>query len=392
MLLADWFGRLAREAGLPLNQYGSSGEAFTIGSPADLNVTANFITEQPYLRFSCSDPERQRLVDTIAVQAVERVQHGDYGGTVWHSASCSAPDYQISSPFSMGSFLERLSNQTRIVGWRRLGANILIEFVEELPSNWDEKNALFAPKAVIHIHIAIPAPCPGHFSSHIAHSAVETTAAICTFALGRAVSLPFSAFATRPERISELGPHHVDKAVLTLARKHIPLDIFTQVALPGGFDHFARLRAALLTFDAAVHQERDSVACILYVAAAERLTALKTDWRDNKLTKRFIEFFDDLMPSELDQMVAHGNFEAVFGIRRGTRTNRALRCKMLDQIYDFRSGRLHTGLRPSYRGFTSGFDSSDDIRRALFADFAEGAILRYLAAPRSSLIGHPNFA
>jgi hypothetical protein len=177
----------------------------------------------------------------------------------------------------------------------------------------------------------------------------------------------------------------------SLARKHIPLDIFSQITWPGGFEHFQRLRAALLTFDAAVHQERNSVACILYVVAAECLTALNTDWRDNKLTKRFIQFFNDLMPTELDQMVAHGNFEAVFGIRRGTRTGRALRREMLEQIYDFRSGHLHSGLRPSYRGFASGFDSSDDVRRALFADFAEGAILRYLSSPRSSLIGHPNF-
>jgi len=391
MLMVDWFARLGREAGLPLNQYGCGGEAFTVGSPTDLSVTANCIPEQPYLRFSCSDPERQGLIDSLADQAVERVQRGDYGGTVWYSASCAAPDYHIGVPFSMGSFLERLSNQTRIVGWRRLGANTLLEFAEELPPEWNEKNALFAPKAVVHIHVAIPAPCPGHFSSNIAHGAVETAAAVCTFALGRAVSLPPSVFPTQSERIADLDPRHLDQSVLTLARKHVSLDIFSQIESPGGFDHFQRLRAALLTFDAAVHQERDSVACILYVVAGECLTALSTAWRDNKLTKRFIQFFNDLMPTELDQMVAHGNFEAVFGIRRGSRTSRALRREMLEQIYDFRSGHLHSGLRPSYRGFTSGFDRSDDVRRALFADFAEGAILRYLSSPRASLIGHPNF-
>jgi hypothetical protein len=292
----------------------------------------------------------------------------------------------------MGSFVERLSIQTRIAGWRRLGANVLLEFAEELPPEWDEKKALFAPKAVVHIHVAIPAPCTGHFSSHIAHAAVETAAAICTFALGRRVSLPPAAFPTQPERISNLDARRFDNSVLTLARKHVPLDIFSEIKQPGGFDHFQRLRAALLTFDAAIHQERDSVACILYVVAAECLTALNTDWRHAKITKRFIQFFDDLMPTELEQIVAHGNFEAVFCIRRGTRSNRALRREMLEQIYDFRSGHLHSGLRPSYRGFASGVDSSDDMRRALFADFAEGAILRYLASPRASVIGHPNFS
>jgi hypothetical protein len=392
MLLADWLSRLGREAGLPLNQYGSSSDAFTLGSPTDLNITASFIPEKPYLRFVSSDPQRQSLVDALAAQAVDRVKRGEYGDVTWHSVSCAAPDYQLGSPFSMGSFVERLSNQTRIVGWRRLGANVLLEFTEELPTNWDPKNALFTPKALVHIHIAVPAPCPGHFSSHVAHAAVETTAAICTFALGRAVSLPPSAFPTRPERLSELESRRLDQSVLTLVRKHVSLDIFSQVANPGGLDYFQRLRSALLTFDAAVHQERDSVACILYVVAAECLTTPATPWRDAKLTERFIQFFDDLMPTELDQMVAHGNFEAVFGIRRGARTPRALRREMLEQIYDFRSGHLHSGLRPSYKGFASGFESGEDVRRALFADFAEGAILGYLSSPRASLVGHPSFS
>jgi hypothetical protein len=392
MLLADWFAHLAREAGLPLDQYGSGSEAFTLGAPNAYNVTAQFIQERPFLRFLSSDAARQELVDSLVQQAVARVEAGDYGGIIWHSASLPAVGFQLASPFSMGPFLQQLGSQTRIVGWRRLGSNILLEFTEELPSDWDEKKALFAPKAVAHVHVAIPAPCAGHFSSHIAHRATETVAAICTFALGRGVALPPFAFPSRPEQLPDLAARRTDPSVLTLARKHISLDIFTQIAVPGGLDHFARLRAALLTFDAAVQQQRDSVACILYVVAAEALTTPNTAWRDSKLTKRFIEFFDELMPSTLDQIVAHGNFETVFGIRRGTRTSRALRRELLKQIYDFRSRPLHAGLRPSYHGFASGFEVSDDIRRGLFADFAEGAILGYLASPRVSLIGHPNYS
>lgn len=154
---------------------------------------------------------------------------------------------------------------------------------------------------------------------------------------------------------------------------------------------YTRGRAALLPFDAAGRQERDPVACILYVVAAEALTTPGTDWRSKKLTKRFIEFFDDLMPTELDQIVAHGNFEEAFGMRRGTRSARALRQELLDRIYDYRSGQLHEGLHPSYRGLSSALDTWGEIRRALSADFAEGAILRYLAAPRVSLVGHPAF-
>jgi hypothetical protein len=391
MLLADWFARLAREAGLRLNQYGSSNEAFTLGAPNEFNVTAKFVHECPFLRFLSSDAARQELVDSLARQAAARVEAGDYGGTIWYSVSLAAVGFQLASPFSMGPFMQQLGSQTRIVGWRRLGSNILFEFTEELPADWNEKKALFAPKAVVHVHVAIPAPCAGHFSSHIAHGATETVAAICTFALGRGVALPPSIFPSKPERLPELDARRTDSTVLTLARKHVSLDIFSQIAAPGGLDHFARLRAAFLTFDAAVQQQHDSVACILYVVAAEALSTPNTAWRNSKLTNRFIDFYNDLMPSTLDQMVAHGNFESVFGIRRGTRTSLVLRRDLLEQIYDFRSGHLHTGLRPSYRGFTSGFEASDAIRRGLFADFAEGAILAYLTSPRVSLIGHPNF-
>ena len=392
MLCTDWLSQLGREVGLPFSQYGSSGDSFTIGSPNDLHVTAHFADDEPYLRFVSSDPSRQSQIDSLAKEAASRVKQGNFGSTVWQSATCPALDIQLAPLFSMGSFMERLGNQTRIVGWRRLGTNVLIEFAEELPKDWDPKNALFAPKALAHVHIAVPAPCVGNFSAHIAHSVVETAAAICSFALGRAVSLPPTVFPTRPEQIPNVSARQFDQTVLTLARKHVPLDIFSVLGVPGGLDHFQRLRSSLLTFDSAKRQEHDAVACILYVVVAECLTALSTPWRDSKLTKRFIEFFDDLMPEELDQMVSHGNFEAVFGMRRGTRAPRVLRREMLEQIYEFRSGNLHAGLRPSYRGFASGFETGENVRRALFADFAEGAILRYMTSPRSSLIGHSSWS
>jgi hypothetical protein len=389
MLLADWFARLARETGLPLTQYGSSGDSFTIGSPTDLHIIAAFVPEAPYLRFKSSDPTKQRTVDAIAGSAVERLKAGDYGGNAWHSTACAASDWQLKSPFSMGSLIERLSNQTRILGWRRLGQNVLLEFTEELPENWDEKNALFAPKAVVHIHVCAPGPCSGHFSSHVAHEAVEAAAAICTFALGRDVAFPPSAFPSRPDGLAELGAKRSDPSILTLARKGVDLDIFSPLSVPGGYDYFQRLRAALLTFHAGVQQELDAVACILYVASAEALTTPNAKWRDKKLTKRFVEYFNELMPDELDTIIKHDNFEAVFGIRRGQRTNKALRRDVLSAIYGYRSGHLHSGLKPAYQGFASGSDGAESVRRALFADFSEGAILRYISLPRSSLIGHP---
>ncbi len=389
MLLADWFAHLARESDLDLTQWGTGAQAFTLGLPNGFQVTAHFVEASPFLNFIASDPSRQNLVDAIVPKAVAHVERGDFGGVVWYSTTLPEVEWKLSSPSFMGPLLQRLGSQTRIAGWRRLGANILLEFKEVVPDGSDEKTHVLAPKAVVHVHIAPPGPCVGHFSSHVAHGVLETVGAICTFALGRPVVLPPTIFPSKSEIVPQLQVHRTDHQILVLARKHISLDIVSALATPGGLELFRRARAALITFDAAVRQEHDSVACILYVVAAECLVTPYTEWRRSKLTKRFIEFLDELMPAELDQIVAHGNFEETFGIRRGTRSPRALRHDLLDRIYDYRSGQLHEGLSPTYQGLGVGTDLRSEVRRGLFADFAEGAILRYLAAPRVSLIGHP---
>lgn len=394
-LLADWFAQLARDSGMNFSQHGTSGQAFTIGAPDDFHVTAHFVDAPPFLKFVGSDPARQSAVDRLVPMAVAKVEHGDFGSAVWYSSQLHEIQFTLassSSSSSMGSLFQRLGSQTRIVGWRHLGPSILLEFREILKEGEEEgKQRLLAPPALVHVHIAAPGPAAGYFSSQVAHSVIETVAAICTFALGRPVSLPPTLFPSKDDAIAKLTERRSDHSMLTLARKHVGLDIFSPVAVPGGFDLFRRARSALITYDAAVQQQRDSVACILYVVAAECLTTPNTVWRHSKLTKRFVEFFDELMPDQLDTIVAHGNFEDAFELRRGNRTARSLRRALLDRIYDYRSGQLHKGITPSYQGFAIGSDMQNEVRRGLFADFAEGAILRYLAAPRSSLVGHPSF-
>lgn len=391
MLLADWFIFLARESGLDFAQQGSGGETFTIGDPRSFHVVAHFKEDAPFLQFVASDASQQKDIDDIAAKAAHHLDRGDFGGVAWYSTELNEVDLEL-SPFSlMGSLLQRLGSQTRIQGWRRLGNPVLLEFDERIPEDWNKKQQILAPKAIVHAHIAAPGPCPGYFSSRIAHSVVETVGAICTFALGRPVQLPHALFPTDEEDVPELNRRRSDPEILTLARKGTSLDIFNRLIQIAGVEGFQRARAAFITFEAAVRQERDSVASILYVVAAECLTAPYTSWRLRKLTKRFKEFFDDLMPGDLDQIVAHGNFEEAFGIRRGSRTARALRRDLLDRIYGYRSGQLHEGLEPSYAGLSVGSDMASETRRGLLADFAEAAILRYLEAPRVSLVGHPAF-
>lgn len=391
MLLADWFGRLASEAGLSLSQYGRRGDAFTLGSPEGLRVEAKCIEEAPYLHFVSSVEEghddRRALVGRIASQAAERVAVPDFGGQVWYSTQLNEVRLGLSTPQFLGPFLERLGNQTRIVGWLRLGTAVLLEFTEEA-SDSEEVGRLFAPRAAVDVHVLVPGPRPGHFSSHLAHPLVEAAACICTFALGRPVALPQTVFPSSDVDVLELTRKRQDSKIHTLARKGISLDVFKWIRQERGVGIFERLRSALLTFDAATKEDHHAVASILYVVAAECLTTPNAPWRTERLTKRFQEFYDELMPDAVDEIVGHANFEEAFAIRRGERTARALRRETLSRIYALRSEPLHEGLNPSYQGLNP--DTSQHIRRNLIRDLAEAAILRFAQSPRSSLIGHPN--
>lgn len=169
-----------------------------------------------------------------------------------------------------------------------------------------------------------------------------------------------------------------------MARNGISLEIF-HLAL---FDKHSwdRVRGALLSYDAALRQQREQVAVILDVVAAECLTNPFQSWKTERLTARFINFFDGLMPDDLDAMVQHGNFEQAFGITRGSRSPRKLRRMMLDSLYGFRSEPVHEGLAMAYEGFTMSGVAAQ--RRMLASWFAEWAILRYIESPCTTLIGH----
>lgn len=107
------------------------------------------------------------------------------------------------------------------------------------------------------------------------------------------------------------------------------------------------------------------------------------------MSRRFLDFFDDLMPQALDEVLAHANFEEAFQVKRGQRTARALRRDLFRRIYALRSEPVHQGLSTHIHPFGMAYEESASLQRAFFCDLSERAILAYLQAPRSSLIGHP---
>jgi hypothetical protein len=264
-----------------------------------------------------------------------------------------------------------------------------LEFKEAPSKETNPDQPFLAPRAVVQVHMAMPGPAHGFFSDFVAHSVIEPISSICGFALGRPVDPPAVLFPSEDGESDEADKRRLDMSVLTLARKGVSLDIFSHLSRAGGLALSSRARSALITFDAAMRQERDSVASILYVVAAESLSVPSAKWREQRLTARFVDFYLRELEQALDAIVAHGNFEEAFDIRRHGKGPESLRKRLLLKIYSVRSRQVHEGLLPTYRGMFGVHTGGADMQRALIHDFAEAAVLSYLSAPRSSLIGHP---
>jgi len=391
MLATDWLKRLvAAESGVEFKQQGTGKDSLTFGVPGQSAVEGRFIDTPPFISFHTDIPALQPLIVALAPTACENARRGVFGDVLWYTTAFNAPGLTPSFTRNMSSYLfEFLTAQTRILGWRRIGLDVLLEFTEE-QSQAEDNSSPFAPPAKVAVHLASRGPTHGFFAEDIAHHLTETAAAICAFALGRPVIGSTFVQPAQPEALSELQAKRRDPSVLTLARKSVSLDIFSTVAnVPEG-DHFRRMRAALRTHNWALAQDNDEVARILYVVAMESLCSPRPSWRIERMSRRFLDFFDDLMPQALDEVVGHANFEEAFQIRRGQRTARALRRDLLRHIYALRSEPVHQGLSAHFYPFGMAHDDSASLQRGFFCDLSERAILAYLQSPRSSLVGHPN--
>lgn len=398
MLFADFFVRFAIEAGFDLSKEGRgwSDQQYTIGT-----VTAKFLSAEPYLEFSCTDQSKAQMVQSAVSKAhahVGALLHGQPSNlqVVWYSAKLSEQPFSFNTPFDGGSSLVmRLQLQWNFVGWLTLGDMVLVECVPIAPNGEAAPPVMSVNLPVsITVHVGVRAPRAGYFSDHLAHTVVETAVAICSFATMRSLRPPGGLFPAEAGSIPDLTAHLTDPKMQRLARRGHSVAIFETIGRPGGQEYLRRLRAALLTFDAALSTEHEDIACMLYVVAAECLMSLskqEAPWRDNRLTARFLWFFEMLMSTDLDVLVAHGNFETTFGIKRGKKKATTLRKHLLNEIYEFRSQLVHAGRRQSYSPFSEVMESRS-ARRGIFAEFAEMAIIRYIESPRTGIDGHPNLA
>jgi hypothetical protein len=204
-----------------------------------------------------------------------------------------------------------LGDQVYTDGRRRLGSQILLEFIPEPPEN-PSAPLLFTPPTDIRVTLFIPGPVASDLTRQTAAGALETVAAICALALGKPLEVPMAMFPASDEDAEAARALRRDANILNLARNSISLDIFNEFAALGGWDGVARARGALLSYHAALQQSSPDVAMMLLVSSIEALIVPRPEWRKDKATKRFIEAVDALCPDVVERLINHPNVEQAF--------------------------------------------------------------------------------
>ena len=391
LLFTAWVQLLAAQR-LALPQHGSGRtaqgqETYSFGAPTD----NNFVLERSLngeWRLQSSQGLAAQDIQAIVNDALERVSSGDFGDDVVYQTTMQAKAFAI-NPVSMSQFARMLGDQVYINGPRRLGDRVLLEFRPKAPDD-PTVPQLLVPETDIDVTIFTPGPTAGDLAQKTATGMAETVGAICAVALGRAVDVPMTIFASPAEVAASAKARRYDTSILGLARDHVSLDIFGDLAALGGMDAMLRVRGALLSYHAALQQASPDVAMMLLVSSLEALIVPRPEWRKEKATKRFIDALSQLCPDVVDSLVNHANVEQAFEYKKRGGP-RARRRQLLDQIYALRSNPTHSGLGLSGAGMLSMFSDSGAMRTALLSDLARGALLQFLQAPRSSLIGHPMF-
>lgn len=377
---------------MSLTQHGSGSTAggnktFSFGDPTKTNFVLEHSRNGSW-SLKSNQEVAEKDIETIIADALDRVSSGDLSGNVVYQTTLKSRAFSI-SPESMLQFARLLGDQVTITGRRRLSDRVLLEFSPEPPKD-PAALQLFALQTEIKVTIFVPGPIASDLTQKIAAGMAEITGAICALALGCVVEVPMSIFPTKPDDVDAAKALRYDISVLGLARDGVSLDVFGEFSVLGGADVIMRIRGALLSYHAAIQQAVPDVATILLVSSLEALITPRQAWRKDKATKRFIEAIEELCPDVVDELVNHANVQQAFDYRQKGGI-RARRRQLLDQIYTLRSDPSHSGIGLSGAGMLSMFVESGSMRIALLSDLVRGALLRFLQAPRSSLIGHPLF-
>ena len=391
LLVAQWAQSLAADR-LGTTQSGSGTgpgaiQTFSFGNPTEAHFVLRYLPESDNWSIGEVAGFAQADVTAIVQEAIAHAKAMATGPDVVFRVVLSTAEVNLLGGGFGLHFMRLLGDQVRIEGWRRLGDRVILEFVEEAVEQ--SQPLLLAPRTQVTATLFVPGPVAGPLAQRTAGGLAEIVSAICTLALGRVVSVGQPVlYPLASEDVEAASQQRHDPAILGLARDRISLDIFGDLTSRAGGDGMLRARGALLSYQAALEQRYSDTAVMLLVTSIEALIVPRAPWAKDKVTKRFIWAVGELCPTAVDDVVNHANVEQAFIVKlRGNPRRR--RRDLLDTIYAMRSNPTHTGVGPSRTGALLQLADAGGMRVALLSNLARSALLAYLVAPRSSLVGHP---
>jgi hypothetical protein len=385
LLFEAWLSRLSHEQlGLDGSQVGQSGVTRTVvcgdATGAHFAVRESGLEVELETSVDVAEEDALRIIDA----ALSKVASRDLGGVIVYRTELAIQEFDF---FSSTHFMRALGDQVHVEGARRLAGVALLDFPEGLLASEADPGLIFLPSSEVPLTVFAEGPVQSNFTAMAAAGLTEVVAAICAFATGRPVRFEVPRFALDENASREALSRQSDVSIPNLARDSISLDIFGDLAMVGGTDAILRARGSLLAYHAALNQSSPDVAIMLLVTSMEALIAPRPPWGKSKVTVRFIKAILDLCPDAVDDIIEHANVGQAFGyVKKGKRARQ--RKEILDLIYEARSIPTHTGPSLARSGV---FDlaSSGSMRVALLSDLARAALLSYLKAPRSFLVGNP---
>lgn len=329
----------------------------------------------------------QESVTELLQDATARTVAGDFGADVVYELDMSTRPIRIDAHFALHG-ARILGDQVRIQGNRRLADRAVLEFTE-VPVDPPGVVTLFAPVTHIRALLYVPGPTAGPLSKQVATRFGEVVAAVCSLALGRQVMFSPTSYSlpATDEMVAATCKARHDVGIPGLERDGVSLDVFGELFSRGGADALARLAGALLSYHSALQESNADLATMLLVTAIEALIVPRGEWRKEQLTRRFITAVQDLCPQEVDKILSHANVEEAFSYEK-TGGSMGQRDRLLNRVHELRSAPAHEGIGPSNTD-VSRFGYPAAIRVALLSDLARAAMLSFIQAPRSFLIGRP---
>lgn len=385
LLFLQWVSTLA-QAELGTTQFGQAGDQWQFTREPGSHGISVTVRQDEDLRYlvEATGEVASDQVQSIYERAYDAMSRNDLGESTWfHSGFVSLEPDLLGNPTQ---FVRNMGDKRAISGWRRLSDQILLQFT---PEAVESPSPLNAPKTEIRVLMQVPGGGAGPFSSKLASDVLEFVRLVCAFALGRPVVVgPGTAFPAGESEVAEaLGLQFDYENVQTLARNGVPLDPFAHLASLGGEAGIVRYRGALVAFDAAMEAKNPDVATILFVSSIEALLSPDTEWRKERLAARFIRSVREYASDAVESVLQHPNMQAALGFQAKGAPSKQRR-DVLSHIYELRSAPVHAGPAMAM-GMLGGQSHDGQMRVALLSDLAQGVILGFLTAPRSSLVGHP---